>query len=288
MSNLNDADFRKAAKINFGNNLKKAQEAYENIELHANSDTVVASEVVQIYNVISVSYTLGYSYNAFLDMLDSSVARKCIDDSGVVALVHKWLTHCGEFKKEPTESTCNYSLSIEDPVKSWDEYFYGVAAQAARNSKCFSRRIGAVLVRDNSILGTGYNSPPRGVPTCDHRWLLDKSLNTRPERNFKYLVGKCPRKVLGYRSGEGMELCPASHAEESAIVNCARMGIATKDASLYLTCGTPCSKCAIKIINSGIQEVIVSSLQQYDDMAQYLFDNSTVSIRVYDFMENKK
>ena len=287
MSNINDADFRAAIKANFGNDNKKAEVAYENIELHVNSDTTVAAEVLQIYNAISTAYTLGYSYAAFLDMLDSVVARKCIDDAGVAALVSKWLTHCGELNTTSVVAPSDYVVSYETPVKSWDEYFYNIAAQAARNSKCFSRHIGAVLVRDNSILGTGYNSPPRGVPPCDTRWVLDKSFN-RPERNSKYLLGKCPRKVLGYKSGEGTDLCVASHAEESAIVNCARMGIATKDASLYLTCGQPFGKCAVKIINAGIKEVVVSSLAYYDNTSQYLFDHSTVSIRLYDFMENKK
>jgi len=55
MSNINDADFRAAIKANFGNDNKKIEEAYDNIELYVNSDSTVAAEVLQIYNAISTA-----------------------------------------------------------------------------------------------------------------------------------------------------------------------------------------------------------------------------------------
>ena len=54
-----------------------------------------------------------------------------------------------------------------------DEWFLGLCNQVAKASQCLSRKIGAVLVRDKSIISTGYNGPPRGVKTCDERWLTD-------------------------------------------------------------------------------------------------------------------
>ena len=53
--------------------------------------------------------------------------------------------------------------------KSWDLYFLRVAKVVATNSKCLSRRIGAVLVRDNSLISSGYNGPSRGVKHCNER-----------------------------------------------------------------------------------------------------------------------
>src|SRR6056297_1400424 len=96
--------------------------------------------------------------------------------------------------------------SVDKPrVNSWDEYYYNVAVEVARNSKCLSRSIGAVLVKDKSIIGTGYNGPPRGVPHCGVRHNYDFDLI----QAYAYkgvavtdIVTKCPRKLLNYKSGE--------------------------------------------------------------------------------------
>ena len=171
----------------------------------------------------------------------------------------------------------------QEPVSSWDEYFYNVAVQVARNSKCFSRKIGAVLVKDKVIISSGYNGPPRDIPTCDKRWQIDNNFMENygqgilQLKNPPNLVGKCPRYILGAKSGEMMEICPAGHAEENSILNCARLGIATKDTTMYMTCGMPCSKCWVKIINSGVKEIVVMSYAIYDESTRFLMDNSEVS-----------
>ena len=174
----------------------------------------------------------------------------------------------------------------EAPVNSWDEYFYNVAVQAARNSKCFSRRIGAILVKDNTIISTGYNGPPRGIPTCDKRWKLDSDFLTKYGNlpDGTEVAGKCPRYVLGAKSGEMMHLCVAGHAEENAILNCARLGIETKGTIMYMTCGMPCSKCWVKIINAGIKEIVVMSYAIYDESTRFLMDNADVKVRLFDFL----
>ena len=179
-----------------------------------------------------------------------------------------------------------YSVEVE-PVKSWDEYFYNIAIQTARNSKCLSRRIGAVLVRDKSIISSGYNGPPRGVPPCNQRWELDDKFNWKYKTkiinsNYKNM---CPRVAMGARSGKMLEICIAGHAEENAILNAARMGVCTKDASLYLSCAIPCFRCMIKIINAGITEVVVTALETYDDNTEFLLKHSDVNIRLYDFVK---
>ena len=194
--------------------------------------------------------------------------------------------------EDPEEKECcmgaetEYSVT-DEPVKSWDEYFYNVARQAARNSKCFSRRIGAVLVKDNIIISTGYNGPPRGIPTCDKIWKIDTGFIAKYGgliQKDTETVGKCPRYVLGAKSGEQMELCPAGHAEENSILNCARLGISTMDTTMYMTCGIPCGKCMIKIINAGVKELVVTTFTYYDDNAKYLLENSNIRVRLFDFL----
>lgn len=193
--------------------------------------------------------------------------------------------------EEVTKASDNFmkqSYSIEDPpVGSWDEYFYNVSRQVARNSKCLSRRIGAVLVWDKGIISTGYNGPPRGVPRCDMRWRIDKDFVEKyaEKTNGSKLEGVCPRHAIGLKSGEGLEICPAGHAERNALINAARKGIQTKGTILYMTCGVPCTPCLVEIINAGVKEIVVTSLKIYDETAMYLLNQSNLGIRLFDFVK---
>lgn len=227
-----------------------------------------------ITNCIKTANVLNISFSEFKEVIDGGFLydQSKTDYYNLVANIMSYMFNLNKI---------NHYTVEEEVVNNWDEYFYNVAKQTARNSKCFSRKIGAVLVKDNTIIGTGYNSPPRGIPPCDKRWGFDRGLDITLAKED--VVGKCPRKVLGYKSGEGIELCTASHAEESAIVNSARMGISTNGASLYLTCEEPCVKCAVKIINSGIKEVVVTSFNSYDKVSNYLFSNSNIILRKYNF-----
>jgi len=163
----------------------------------------------------------------------------------------------------------------------WDKYFLEIAEVVARNSKCCSIKIGAVLVKDKSIISTGYNGPPRGVPPCDERHKVDKSfLSLYEGHNTMPKEGVCPRRAFGYKSGEGLHLCVAGHAERNALINAAREGIKTYGTKLYLTCGVPCTPCLVEIINAGVEEVICTSMVLYDASARYLMNY--VKIRKYE------
>lgn len=184
-----------------------------------------------------------------------------------------------------------------DSVNSWDEYYFKICRAVASNSKCLSRKIGSILVRDKSVISTGYNGPPRGVDTCDNRWYNDiELLNelqktqdvdqiTCPEEFSNLVKDKCPRHVLGLKSGERIDLCPAGHAEENSILNAARLGICTKDTIMYMTCSIPCSKCLVKIINAGVKELVVISYDVYDKTTNYLLRESNIKYRLYDFVK---
>lgn len=174
----------------------------------------------------------------------------------------------------------------------WDKYFYNMAKTVEENSKCLSRKIGAVLVRDKSVISTGYNGPPRGVTHCNKR-LVSKLCDMHLAKEFHEYFGRnnfelneCPRKTLGYKSGEGAEFCIAGHAERNALINAARNGINTYGTSLFLSCGVPCKDCLVEIINAGVQEVVVTDKNEfYDETSKFILKNSDLKIRNYNFGE---
>ena len=65
----------------------------------------------------------------------------------------------------------------------WDLYYLRIAKTVSENSKCLSRKIGAVLVKDNSIISTGYNGPPRGVKHCNEMDFARQSIS-KPNQHF--------------------------------------------------------------------------------------------------------
>ena len=131
-----------------------------------------------------------------------------------------------------------------------------------------SRKIGAIIVRDNIIISTGYNGPPRGVPQCG-------------ENNPVEARDVCPRQILNYKSGIGLHLCPAAHAEANAIVSAARLGVSVKNATMYVNCEIPCKDCLVLIINSGIVKVVCETNDLYDGLSFYILNHSNLTIEVF-------
>lgn len=110
----------------------------------------------------------------------------------------------------------------------WEQYFRYIAGTIKLKSKDTYTQIGAVIVgKDNEIVSTGYNSFPRGI---------NDDVAERQERPEKYYWFE--------------------HAERNAIYNAARIGVSTRDCTMYLTCGTPCADCARGIINAGIRRIV--------------------------------
>lgn len=121
------------------------------------------------------------------------------------------------------------------PRPSWDEYFMAITDQVGQRSTCTRRHIGAVLVKDKRILATGYNGVPSGLKHCGE-------------------VG-CLREQRGIPSGTQHELCRGIHAEQNAVIQAAKHGIAIDGATVYCT-HQPCVLCAKILINSGIREIV--------------------------------
>ena len=143
---------------------------------------------------------------------------------------------------------------------SWDKHWLEIASVISKRSTCLRRRFGAVIIRDNIILSTGYNGAPRSTPNC-----ID--------------LRKCYRKEKNIKPGTHYEKCRALHAEANAIINAAREGAVIKDTVLYLHGenfdGTlfknikPCKMCRRMVINAGINKVVVSykgKIEIYDVM----------------------
>jgi len=175
---------------------------------------------------------------------------------------------------------------------NWDLYFHTICNVVSLNSKCLSRKLGAIVVRDKSIISTGYNGPPRGVPSCSERLKYDKNILLEFKRKRIGLskedsMNVCPRKLLGYYSGEGLQYCVAGHAERNALINAAREGISTKGSTMYMNCGIPCTPCLVEIINAGIEEIVVTSMTYYDLMSQYLIEQSKLKVRMYDLQDDR-
>lgn len=125
---------------------------------------------------------------------------------------------------------------------SWDEYFMQLTDLVSKRSTCMRRNVGAVLVKNKTIISTGYNGAPRGTKHC--------------------LEVGCIRKEMNVPSGERHELCRAAHAEQNVISQAAARGISTEGSTLY--CNTfPCIICLKMIINAGISEIVY--LNDYGD-----------------------
>ncbi len=127
-------------------------------------------------------------------------------------------------------------------------YYLDIAGTVATRSTCLRRCFGAIIVKNDSIVSTGYNGAPRGRKNCSD-------------------LGSCLREQLHIPRGERYELCRAVHAEQNAIIAAARENMI--GATLYLTCLDPathevargvcsCSMCKRFIINAGIDRVVVS------------------------------
>jgi dCMP deaminase len=120
----------------------------------------------------------------------------------------------------------------------------------ATRSTCLRRKVGAVAVKNNRILATGYNGAPSGHAHCLNIGCL------RQERNIP--------------SGQRHELCRAVHAEQNVIIQAARFGMPLDGANLYCTT-QPCFICAKMLINCGIGKIYVAETYP-DDLALEILD----------------
>lgn len=147
---------------------------------------------------------------------------------------------------------------------SWDEYFLKLADTVASRATCDRGRSGCVIVKDRQILVTGYVGSPRGLAHCDE-------------------IGHLMKKVI-HEDGSITQHCVRTvHAEQNAITQAARRGIALEGSTLYCRM-TPCRTCAMLIINCGIERVVCERKYHAGAESEAMFAEAGVTI---DFVHNE-
>ena len=124
-----------------------------------------------------------------------------------------------------------------------ENYYLDIAETVLERSTCLRRCYGAIIVKNDEIVSTGYNGAPRGRKNC-----MD--------------LGYCTREAMNVPSGERYELCRSVHAEMNAIISAVRRD--TLGATLYLAGreATSCSMCRRLIINAGIDRVVIRNTER--------------------------
>lgn len=135
-----------------------------------------------------------------------------------------------------------------------DDYYLEIASVVLKRGTCLRRNYGAVIVKDDQIVGTGYTGAPRGEPNCCD-------------------IGFCEREKQDVPTGERYELCKSIHAELNAIIHAGRERC--KDATIYvvgkdmkegiLISTPPCLMCQRAIINAGIARIVIPSNKEQDN-----------------------
>ena len=141
---------------------------------------------------------------------------------------------------------------------SWDNYFMEMAELARTRTTCLRRGVGAVIVKDNRVIATGYNGTPKGIRHCSE-------------------CG-CLREKLNVPSGQRHELCRGLHAEQNAIIQAACTGASVEAATLYCTT-QPCVICTKMIINAGIKRIVIKESYP-DELAEEMIKEAGIRVDI--------
>lgn len=150
---------------------------------------------------------------------------------------------------------------------TWDEYFIEVMDSISKRATCNRGRSGCVIARDNQLLVTGYVGSPVGLPHCDD-------------------VGHQMKKML-HEDNSITEHCVRTvHAEQNAICQAAKLGVALNGATLYCRM-TPCRVCCMLIINCGIKRVVAQRKYHAGAESEQMFRDAGIVLE-YVFDEQQK
>tara|TARA_Y100000816_G_scaffold72676_1_gene48774 strand:+ start:265 stop:720 length:456 start_codon:yes stop_codon:yes gene_type:complete len=134
----------------------------------------------------------------------------------------------------------------ENKRPDWDDYFMSIAYLTSSRSSCDRLHVGCVIVKDNYIIGTGYNG---------------------------FIAGS-PHKSIVIDNHEQATV----HSEQNAIANCARRGISVNDATIYIT-HFPCINCFKIICASGIKEIKYSEDYKNSEVVKELLKSNNIVIK---------
>jgi len=145
---------------------------------------------------------------------------------------------------------------------TWDEYFMEVAQTIAKRATCDRGRSGCVIARDRQLLVTGYVGSPVGLPHCDE-------------------VGHLMKKVIHDDDSISQHCMRTVHAEQNAICQAAKLGVAINGATLYCKM-TPCRTCAMLIINSGIVRVVCEKKYHRGSESEQMFKDAGIQLEYFE------
>jgi len=136
-------------------------------------------------------------------------------------------------------------IELADPTWQRHDFYMRLAIVVESGAKCLGSHVGAVIVRDNRVLGSGYNGTPAGYPNC-----------TESERGCR----RCSLRLESAEAGASLagklyDICLCVHAEQNAILTAARFGMAIDGAVLYTTV-QPCFNCLKEIMQTRIRGVV--------------------------------
>ena len=144
---------------------------------------------------------------------------------------------------------------------SWDEYFMEIANTVSKRATCDRGRSGCVIARDKQVLVSGYVDAPGGLSHCDE-------------------IGHQMKSTI-HEDGRKTDHCVrTTHAEQNAICQAAKSGIAINGATLYCRM-TPCAVCAKMIINSGIKRVVCEKKYQAAADSEAMFRQVGVELAYF-------
>ena len=129
---------------------------------------------------------------------------------------------------------------MENKRVSWEKYFMNIATEVATRSTCDRKHVGAVIIREKTILSTGYNGSIKSLAHCD-------------EVGHEMVDGHCMR---------------TTHAEANAIVQAAKNGVEINKSEIYVT-ASPCYNCFKLIANAGIKTIYYAELYRDDRIIEY-------------------
>lgn len=155
-------------------------------------------------------------------------------------------------------------------------YYIGIAKAVAQRCTCYRARIGAIIVRDDQIVATGYIGAPRGTKDCLER-------------------EECIREKLQIPHGQRYEMCRSVHAEQNAIINSARAGVSLLSGDIYiygenpqtgeLLDAIPCYFCKRMVINAGLKRVF--SQMKTGDVKEFLIEEWVKDWQENDIIDDK-
>jgi dCMP deaminase len=159
-----------------------------------------------------------------------------VTQNGVII---EWLCRCGQAINTFQDEVTKQVRLRPGP----DQYFMSIALAVATRATCDRKHVGAILVRDKTILSTGYNGAPRGMKDCDQ---------------------------IGHMMEDG-HCVRTTHAEANAIVQAAKNGTSVDGSTIYTT-ASPCWQCFKLIVNAGVKNIVFAEMYRDDRINDFAIE----------------